>query len=793
MTPSLSNITWELSTFAQMMREPIATDWKLQTYWTWAPWFTVVFVLFAVALVVYCYLREVSTAGRGYRTMLSALRLCSIALVMLMLSELLLSKTRHGLPRLAILLDRSASMGIVDPSPPEDRVARVSSLELGEPNRLNLAKSVLLGDLAAVDRLQRDYEVAIYSFAEGTDEFFASDTGELSEELKRVDPQGTGSQETRLGDALAQVATAQPGTPLAAVVVLTDGRSTTGRSLSEGAQVLRRAAAPLYAVGIGAESAPPDLSIADLRAEDAAFVDDLLSFAATVRATGLAGKQIRVELRREGQSEPRSVQELTVPDSGDPLEVFLLDRPSEPGDARYTLAVVPLAEELDVQNNEIHHVVKIHDEKIRVLVAAGYPTYEFRYLKNLLDRDRAVECQTYLQEADTDYHAQDASAVPQFPVQLRDMERYDVIVLIDVDPRLLPRSTWSHLQEFVTEKGGGFVFVSGPRYFPGMYGNIPEIAQLSPMRLDGPGVNSAGVIDRGFTFEPTPIGLKMPAMQLGDTTAETESIWRSLPPMYWFAEFGEPKPAAQVIAQHPTQTTVDGRPVPLAVIQYVGAGQVLLHAVDGTWRWRYRVGDVYFARYWGQSLRALARTKLRDAGSGVEILTTRQSYELGEPVSIQVRFLDPRLAPGGDEPVVLLLQSPGKPDRQVTLHRDARAPGVHQAEIKDLGLGRYRLVLVQPQLPQPPATPSFEMVAPPGEFAQLELDEAGLTSAATVTHGKYFSLEEADKVFEELPRGRRVALETLPPIELWNGWWMLMAISTCLIAEWILRKRKAML
>ena len=87
----------------------------------------------------------------------------------------------------------------------------------------------------------------------------------------------------------------------------------------------------------------------------------------------------------------------------------------------------------------------------------------------------------------------------------------------------------------------------------------------------------------------------------------------------------------------------------------------------------------------------------------------------------------------------------------------------------------------------------IEIVAPPGEFAELQLDRSGLTEAVTATRGKYFSLAEADEVFEALPRGRRVALETLPPVELWNRWWMLMAVSTCLIAEWILRKRKAML
>lgn len=797
MTHLLSSIAdARILPFAQAAPDLVRTQWRLQTYWTWAPWFTVLFVAAAVALVSYCYLREISPAGRAYRAMLAFLRLGAIALVMIMLSELLMSQTRNGLPRLAILLDRSASMGITDapdPTVPAEATQRIGSSQLGEPNRLNLGKSVLMSDSDRLSDLQHDYEVAVYSFADNLEAIPASDASALHQSLTELMPHGSGTQATRLGDALAQVAGEQPGTPLAAVVVLTDGRNTAGRSLADGAEVLRRASAPLYAVGIGAEQAPADLAIADLRAEDAAFVDDLLSFSATVRSTGMAGKQVRVELRREGMAEPVAAEELTIPASGDPVEVRLLDRPKQPGDAVYTLAIQPVEGELDPENNSVRHVVKVHDEKVRVLLAVGYPSYEFRYLKNLLDRDRAVESHTYLQEADPDYHAQDQTAVPQFPVELREMEQYDVIVIMDLDPRLLLRSAWGDLKQFVAEKGGGLVLVAGPRYFPALYRDLSEIAQLAPLQFDDVDPNSAGMVDPGFAFQPTPIGLRMPALQLGDTSAETESLWQSLPPMYWFAEFGPLKPAAQATAVHPRQTTADGRPVPLAAVQYVGAGQVLLHAVDSTWRWRYRVGDVFFARYWIQSLRSLARAKLRDAGSGVEILADRQRYELGEPVRLQVRFRDPRLAPATDEPVRLLLQSQGKPDRQVPVARDAQSAGLYQTELSDLEMGRYRLVLASPQLTEPPAAPNLEVVAPPGEFAELELDRAGLTAAAAATHGEYYSLAEAERLFRELPRGRRVTLETLPPIELWNRWWMLLAVSTCLISEWILRKRKAML
>jgi hypothetical protein len=73
------------------------------------------------------------------------------------------------------------------------------------------------------------------------------------------------------------------------------------------------------------------------------------------------------------------------------------------------------------------------------------------------------------------------------------------------------------------------------------------------------------------------------------------------------------------------------------------------------------------------------------------------------------------------------------------------------------------------------------------------MDSAGLAAAATATHGKFLTIANADRLLAELPAGRRVPLENLPSIPIWNRWWMLLAFLTCLTTEWILRKRKGMM
>ncbi len=80
-------------------------------------------------------------------------------------------------------------------------------------------------------------------------------------------------------------------------------------------------------------------------------------------------------------------------------------------------------------------------------------------------------------------------------------------------------------------------------------------------------------------------------------------------------------------------------------MHYVGSGKVIFHATDETWRWRFRVGDVFFARYWVQTIRYLSRSKLLGKDRSAELTVDRREYRRGEPVRVRVRFLDDRQAP----------------------------------------------------------------------------------------------------------------------------------------------------
>jgi hypothetical protein len=772
----------------------------LENAWPWAAWFTLLFVFLAVALVVYVYITEQSSAGRWMRSLLAALRISAMALVLVMIAQWIMTLNRTGLPYIVLMIDDSASMAVADPIEGDaaarklllDRIHKISS---NETTRLDLAKTLLLDDHdKLLDQLAQRYKLKVYFTSESARPQ-AGTTAELAKTIGSLEPTGAA---TRLGDGLRTVLSDLRATPPAAVIVLTDGITTEGESLTEASAMARRKGVPLFTVGLGSETPVRDIELSDLVVDQVVFANDVVNFDFKLTATGLANRQVDVVLKQKGSTQPLATQSVALAADGKPQRVRLPYRPTQAGEFEYTVEARPLVEEMRADNNHETRLVSVREEKFHVLLVQAYPNFEFRYLKEMLKRDNTIQLRYLLQEADVDFAEADKAGEPislsNFPIKREELFDYDVVIFGDVNPALLSASDLRNLAAFVTEKGGGVIFIAGPRYNPIRYAGTP-LAPLVPFEASQTVVpNPNDSIEEGFTPRPTELGLSSPQMELGDTPAETAEIWRKLPPLYFLAEATALKPAARVLAEHPSRSGPDGKPLPVFVQQYVGAGRVLFHCTDDTWRWRYQVGDVFFARYWVQSIRALSRSKLIGKDRGARLSTDRDRFERGQPVRLQVRFLDERMAPSADDRVTVMLERGGQSQARqaLTLHRAGGSRGVFETTLANLQDGNYHVWMTEPTLLSGEPATDFQVLPPKGETARLEMDAEQLRQAAEMTKGHYYTFATAGDLLNDLSPGKPEPLERLPPIELWNKWPLLALVLTALIAEWLLRKRCGM-
>jgi hypothetical protein len=178
-----------------------------------------------------------------------------------------------------------------------------------------------------------------------------------------------------------------------------------------------------------------------------------------------------------------------------------------------------------------------------------------------------------------------------------------------------------------------------------------------------------------------------------------------------------------------------------------------------------------------------------EGGRLAELSSEQPEYRRGEPVRLRARFSDDRLAPVRDDGVTVVVEREGGTRRQITLHRDAASRGVFEGLASNLPEGQYHAWIAAPTLEGQPPSYRFKIVAPPGERARLEMDAADLQLAAKTSQGKFYTLQTASQLLEDLPRGRQVRIESLSPVPIWNSS-LLAGLFVVLIAtEWLLRKR----
>jgi hypothetical protein len=778
-------------------------DSSVQSTWSISLGATMLALLAAGMVVLLVYWRESPSATQIARVVLAGLRTTLLAIVLFMLFGWTVQRHRTDLPDVVIVLDDSASMGVVDDF---DNVAlaaeinrRIARLNLDVPTRLNIAKTLVLenqGELLA--ELARHYHLRCY-LAGGSARSIGGEQADLRESLQRVTAEQPSS---RLGNCIRDILEAQRGRPTAALIVLTDGVTTDGKSLTEAAHYARRKAVPLLLVGLGSDRPARDLRLADLVADEAAFVGDMLHFDVKLASEGYTGSAA-VRLKRAGETETLAEETVVVEKTGGTHSIRLAHRADKPGEFEYVVEVAPREGENNIENNRLAHRVTIREETIRVLLVQACPSYEFRFLKQMLLRElnvhqpaegKAAGFRTVLQEADLEYGTTDKSAEQTFPASRDELFQYDVLIFGDVNPALLSPSIMNNIYEFVTVRGGGVIFIAGARYTPLAYRDTP-LAALFPMNLDTLVVPDPDVaITDSFRPRLTPLGSASPMMQVADLASGNERLWREeLATMRWFVGLSDLRPGVRVLAEHPTRRNDHGAPLPIICLQFIGAGKVVFHATDETHRWRFRVGDVYFARYWVQCIRYLCRTKLLSANRAAELTTDREQYRRGDAVNLRVRFFDERIAPADDDGLSVVIERAGGRRTNVTLHRQVSERGIFEGSAGPLADGSYRVWLVAPLVGSEPPSRQFTILAPPGELARTQMDSAELREAAKISAGKFYTLETTGRLLADLPRGRQVRIESLPPKPIWNAPLLAGLFVALIAAEWLLRKRAGLL
>lgn len=804
------------------------------------------FVIIALVWFFYrLYQTEVSRASFRYRLLLTSLRSAAALLILFMLFRpvRVVEKVEEKDTYIVVLIDDSLSMSLVDKYDSPQRIEQLSNLVwfestgegrgvtgerggegAGKPvngqrlspeqlSRAELAARILAHPkLRFFQKLQSLARVRVYTFStdvrpasllaasqEGKDspDAPAAHGHEGAGKTKSSDPGTTGpgwlvpqGLSTRLGDAIAKASDELRGQHIAGLVLITDGQSNSGRSPEDVViekAVHRDPPFPLMVVGVGSATPTRDVEILQVLANEAAFVNDEVIFSVLIGNKGFGGQPVRVQLKRAGEI----VEEMTTPllSDGVSQEIKIRHIPKKTGQFSYEVSIPPQEGETLTDNNRRDHLLRVVEDRIRVLYVSDMPSWEYRYLKNALIRDHSVEVSCWLQSADPDFIQEGNRPIRRFPTDREELYQFDVVVCSDVDFSRMNDAQIQALSGFVEDLGGGIFFGAGPVHgLKGLGGTLLE--KLLPVTTASNGVRGGhGPFTEAFQLQLTPEGLRHPILRMEGDPDENFKRWNLLPGFFWYLPVRGAKPGALTLAVHPYERNDSGNHVMLAA-QLYGAGRTIFLASDSTWRWRYLVGDLFFYRFWGQSIRFLSTGRLLGQDKRASLLTDRNTYHLGDDVIITARLLDEFYRPLEVPELTAEAKGEGSAEK-VVLRGIPRRPGNYQGTFRPQAAGPYDFTL-QMQGETTPVKRSVMVTVPLFEFDHPEMNELLLRKLAHLSQGHYFNLEEIDQVPGKI-RQVRENITTEIEDDLWNSPLLLLLVAILLSAEWILRKKRMMI
>jgi uncharacterized membrane protein len=371
--------------------------------------------------------------------------------------------------------------------------------------------------------------------------------------------------------------------PLAAVVVISDGRATRSRGSAEAAaRLLGQRGVKVHAVAVGSDRPSDsvcDVAVRDLRAPERVFVGNRPQVRAVVATLGMAGKKVEAVLLVNGNevarlpvvpAADRSTQEIVY---APPLDVV--------GPAKIVLAVEPVPGELVTMNNRAETIVRVEEGGIRVLYLDGRLHPEGKYIARALGDAKEIELDRRIlfggaaQPPSTGSaagkSAQLGAATP--PVAAEEIDKFNVVILGDLPAVALAPAAIARLAERVRSGGAGFLALGGlAAYGAGGWAATP-LAEVLPFAMAA----GDGQIEGRVKLKLTSGGRQHFIFNL-DGADGLKMDFDALPPLAGASAVGPLHPAARLLAES------DGGKAILAVREHA-RGRAAGLTIDTTWQW----------------------------------------------------------------------------------------------------------------------------------------------------------------------------------------------------------------
>ena len=320
------------------------------------------------------------------------------------------------------------------------------------------------------------------------------------------------------------------------------------------------------------------------------------------------------------------------------------------------------------------------------------PRWEYRYLRNALQRDPGVEVSCLLFHPGLSKAGGGEDYISVFPSTQEELAKFDVVFLGDVGvgqgQLTVEQCRW--IKGLVQSQASGLILM------PGLRGGhlsllATELEDLYPVVVDT--AQRRGWGSRvPARFELTESGRRSLLTKLEDSEQANTRVWEQLPGFQWYAPVLRAKAGTEVLATHKTASNQYGR-IPLLVAKTYGTGKILFMGTDGAWRWREGVEDRYHYRFWGQVARWMAYQRSMAQGESMRLFYSPERPRLDDLVTLNANVMSQSGEPLQDGTVMVQIATPSGKTEGVRLSPSGDQWGLFSGSFTPREQGEHRLRL----------------------------------------------------------------------------------------------------
>jgi uncharacterized membrane protein len=505
--------------------------------------------------------------------------------------------------------------------------------------------------------------------------------------------------------------------------------------------------------------------------------------------TGYGGQTVPLTVEDDGRIV--STQQVKLPADGESSTVRVRFTASEAGPRLFKFHVPEQQAEQVTQNNARDALIEVRDREEKVLYFEGEPRPEYKFLRRAVEDDKNLQVVSIDRTAENKYYRQSVSSkdevVGGFPKSREELFAYRGLILGSVEAASFTPEQLRMIADFVSKRGGGLLMLGGRRSFAeGGWGGTP-VGEVLPVVM-GPG--DAKYLATDINVRPTRAGSTYPVTALADAEDASAKKWDSMPELSAVNLIREVKPGATVLLTGTDKARQDH--VVLAFQRY-GRGKAMALPVQDSWLWkmdaRMAVNDNTHAMFWRRMIRWL----VDGVPDQVNVTTTADRVEPGEPVKLSAEVLDPSYTEVNDGRVVATITSPSGKTADVPVDWTVTRDGDYRASFvpEESGIYNIRVAAARDQKDLGAGTMHVRVSAGDAEYYDAAMRATLLKRIAEDTGGRFFTEATVASLPEAVSyTGRGVTV--VEERELWDMPVLLMMLVALVSAEWGYRRARGL-